>query len=113
MIFYNLKDSAVTLLIIFTYVMYFAFFANFLFFSSFEGTMVFGTFQDSLWEFTVLLSTENFPDVMLLSYQANLLSAFVFVLFVVIGIFYLLSLLLSIVFDKYKQRTQAIGREKL
>lgn len=113
MIFLNLKDSAVTLLIIFIYTVYFAFFGNFLFFSSFEGLTVFGNFGDSLWEFTVLLTTENFPDVMLLSYQANLFSAFIFIIFIVIGIFYLLSILLSVVFEKYKKRVEKIGRQKL
>lgn len=112
LIFFNLKDSALTLLIIFIFVLYSAFVAEFLFYSTFEGISVFDSFQDSLWEATVLMTTENFPDVMLLAYQKSLFSSFFFILFIVVGIFYLLSILLSIVFDNYKQRIEQIGKRK-
>lgn len=81
LIMFNLKDSALTLLIIFIFVLYFAFLGNFMFYSTFGGIMIFGSFQDSLWEFTVLMSTENFPDVMLFAYRDSFLYSFFFIFF--------------------------------
>ena len=49
LIFLNLKDSAVTLLMIFAFVLYFAFFASFIFYSTFEGYTLTNSLASSYW----------------------------------------------------------------
>ena len=51
-----------------------------------------------------LLTTANFPDVMLPAYQKNYFSMIFFVSFLLVGLFFLLSLLLASVFNKFKGR---------
>ena len=109
----NLKDSIVTLSLIFVFVLYFAFFGNLLFTSTFEDYAVTSTLQSSYWQFLVLLTTENYPDVFLLAYMNSWFSLFFFWVFIVIGIFYLTSILLAIVFDNYKRRVEEISQRKL
>ena len=109
----NIKDSAVTLSVIFLFILYFSFFASLIFYSTFEGTAITNRISDSYWAFTVLLTTENYPDVMLLAYNSRYYSVFFFLVFVVIGVFYLLSILLAIVFDNYKNRVKQLGQQKI
>ena len=68
LILLNIKDSSVTLIVIFTFVLYFAFFANFIFYATFEGVSITPRLSESYWQFIVLLTTENYPDILLLSY---------------------------------------------
>jgi len=59
------------------------------------------------------LTTENFPDLLLLPYEEAYYSSIFFLVFNVLAIFYLESILLSIVFDNYKKRIEAISERKL
>lgn len=54
-----------------------------------------------------LITTANFPDVMLPGYLENFLNGIFFISYLMIGIFFLLSLLLAVVFNKYKGRLEA------
>jgi len=109
----TLKDSAITLILIFAYVAYFAFFATMLFYTTFEGVAVTQSTAASYWQFLVLLTTENYPDMFLIAYNANWISVLFFWVFIIFGIFYLLSILLATVFQNYKHRVEEISRRKL
>lgn len=113
LIFINVKDSSVTLGIIFMFLLYFAFFAQFIFFSSLEGSTFTNDLGDSYWEMDVLFTTENFPDFVLPAYDEHFYSIVLFMSFICIVVFYMSSILLSIVFDNYKQRIEEISKEKL
>lgn len=63
----NVKDSFAMLVCILIWVLYFAAFGNFLFENQMEGLMVFDNFLDSYWAMFICLTTENYPDVMLLA----------------------------------------------
>ena len=52
----------------------------------------------------VLLTTSNFPDIMLPAYEKNKLSAIFFVSFLVLGLFFLMNLLLAIFYSNFKDR---------
>ena len=51
-----------------------------------------------------LLTTANFPDVMLPAYQANYFSMLFFVTYLLLGLYFLINLLVASVFNKYKGR---------
>ena len=52
----------------------------------------------------VCLTFENFPDVMLEATATNLAYALFFIIFVLVGSFFLTSVLLAVIFDNYKNR---------
>ena len=54
-----------------------------------------------------LLTTANFPDVMLPAYYKNWLVCFFFGIYTLLGLYFLLNLLLASVFITYKKRYQA------
>jgi two pore calcium channel protein len=55
----------------------------------------------------ILLTTANFPDVMLPSYNMNRAACIFFIFFLLFGLYFLLNVLLAIVFDNYKSRIEA------
>ena len=54
-----------------------------------------------------LLTTANFPDVMLPKYHNNYFSMLFFIIYLLVGLYFLTNLLLASVFSKFKDRYQA------
>ena len=52
----------------------------------------------------VLLTTANFPDVMLPAYEVNFLYSIFFIVFLLIGVFFLFNMLLASIYSKFKER---------
>ena len=52
------------------------------------------------------LTTANFPDVMLPAYYENFYVMFFFIIYLMVGIYFLLSILIANVFNKYKNRLE-------
>ena len=75
--------------------------------------MVFDNFLDSYWAMFICLTTENYPDVMLLAQQANALYTLFFVIFILIGCFFLTSVLLAVIFDNFKNRMEMLQEKKV
>jgi len=67
----------------------------------------FDTIPDALLSLTVLLTTANFPDVMLPAYDQSRAVAIFFVSFLLICLFLLMNLVLATVFQHYKQSARA------
>lgn len=57
----------------------------------------------------VLLTTANFPDVMLPAYETNWFWSIFFIVFMLIGVFFLFNVLLASVYGKFKERLEADG----
>lgn len=112
MVLHNIKDSAVMLTCILMFILYCAFIGRFFFRSSFEGEAYFLTTLDSYWTMFQTLTTENYPDVFLLGYAENSLSALFFVLFTMVAVFFLLNVLLAVIFDNYKNRLERVQRSR-
>jgi two pore calcium channel protein len=56
---------------------------------------------------TILLTTSNFPDVMLPAYFNSSYSVIFFIIYLVLGLYFLLNTLLATIFTNYKKRLEA------
>ena len=101
-VFKDLIDSLAILIIIFGFVFFFAFSGYFLFQGQFEGLTIFPDLGDSYYNLVILLTTANFPDVMLPAYNEHRFSCLFFLIFLIIGLYFFFNILLAIVFDNYK-----------
>jgi len=105
----DLKSSLTILLTIFAWIFLYSLMGFYLFRYSFEGATSFSTMRQSYMSMLTLLTTANFPDVMLPSYHRNYFFSLFFISYLLIGLYFLLSLLLASVFNKFKFRfTQRI-----
>ena len=60
---------------------------------------------------TILLTTANFPDIMLQSYKDNYWYILYFISFLVVGLYFLMNFLLANVFNKFKDRLERNAEE--
>ena len=69
-----------------------------------------GTFSESFVQLFICLTTANFPDIMMPYIRSTAdrsrFNACFFVLFLLIGLYFLLNLLLAVVVDHYKKKTK-------
>ena len=99
-----IKGSAPMVLFIVIYVFYFAWMGSRLFAGTIEGVETFSNLNDSFFYMFVLLTTSNYPDVMLPSYGQQRRYAAFFIVYLVIGLFLLMNLLLAIFYSAYQER---------
>lgn len=92
---------------IFLYVFYFAWMGNRLFSGTIEGVENFADLNDSFFYMFVLLTTSNYPDVMLPSYAQERRYSIFFITYLIIGLFMLMNLLLAIFYSNYQERVDA------
>ena len=110
-LFADLRDSFAILATIFTYILLFVLTVYYFYRSSFEGFQNFGTIRDAYKNMTILFTTANFPDVFLPAMNINFFNAFLFMFFMLMGLYFLTNLLTANVFNKYMVRLQK-RREK-
>jgi predicted permease len=99
-----IKDSTPMVLFIVVYILYFSWMGQRLFAGTLEGTQYFGTLGDSFFNMLVLMTTSNFPDIMLPAYQRNRLSCLYFIIYLIVGLFLMMNLLLAIFYSNFKSR---------
>ena len=98
--------SMVILLTIFAWIIIFAITGFYLFRYQFEGIKFFTTFLQSVYSMVIALTTANFPDVLLPAYRDNYWTMLFFIVYMLIGLYFLLNLLIANVFSKYKGRLE-------
>ena len=99
-----IKGSAPMVFFIIVYVFYFAWMGSRLFAGTIEGVETFSNLNDSFFYMFVLLTTSNYPDVMLPSYSQERRYAAFFIVYLVIGLFLFMNLLLAIFYSAYQER---------
>ena len=67
-----------------------------------EGRKYFTTVTDALVKLLVLLTTANHPDIMMPIYQYNRFASLFFILFLVIGSYFILNLLIAVIYNQFK-----------
>eukprot|EP01048_Picozoa_sp_COSAG05_P025272 COSAG05_NODE_6353_length_976_cov_0.841505_1_plen_274_part_10 len=72
-----------------------------------DESAYFGDLGLSMRSAFTILTTANFPDVMLSSYSSSRLFALPFMAFVIVGLFFLMNVILASVYASHKQRTKA------
>ena len=61
---------------------------------------------ESYFNMLVLLTTANFPDVMLPAYNVNYFNSFFFITYLGIGLYFLFNILLANVYNQFMMRFQ-------
>lgn len=77
------------------------------------GITTFGNFKQSYWQLFVTLTSENFPDDMLEITAVEPSYVILFAVYIIVGIFFLMSVLLAVIFDNYKKRMVELQRKKV
>ncbi|XP_064619525.1 two pore calcium channel protein 1-like [Lineus longissimus] len=85
---------------------------GFYIFSRVPGDTYFSTIQDSFVSLFVLVTTANYPDVMMPAYANNKASAIFFVVYLSVELYFLMNLLLAVVYDIFT-RTEKNKLKKL
>lgn len=68
-----------------------------------EGATYFPSLVKGMWSLLVLLTTANFPDVMLPAYRESRSAFLYFLIFMIVGMFFLVNALTAIVMSAYQQ----------
>ena len=109
---YDFKDSIVVLACIFIYIGYFAIIGYFILEGTFQGFADFDSLGDTYFALTILITTSNFPDVMLFAYNTSTWYTIYFIIFVIFGVFFLMNVLLGVIFDNYKRRVEWASKNR-
>ena len=99
-----MMDAMPMVIFLVTYILYFSWMGQRLFSGTLEGVQYFASFGDSCFNMLVLMTTSNYPDVMLPSYQIFRLNCLYFIIYLVVGLFLLMNLLLAIFYSNFKYR---------
>lgn len=100
----DIWGSFTILFTIFAWIFIFSLAGFFMFRDSFEGATYFLNLSASFWSMLTLMTTANFPDVMMPAYYNDFFASIFFVVYLLVGLFFLLNLLLASVFSKFKER---------
>ena len=99
---YVMWDSKAMIFFIMLYVIFFAFLGQRMFKGSVEGVQYFSTYPDSAFNMLVLLTTSNSPDIMLPAYEYKRGLSLFFILYLMIGVFLIMHLMLALFYSNYK-----------
>lgn len=99
-IFQSLPPFIDILLLLLFFMVIFAILGFYLF-SSNPSDPYFSTLENSLVSLFVLLTTANFPDVMMPAYSHNRWSCIFFIVYLSIELYFIMNLLLAVVFDTF------------
>ena len=72
--------------------------------STFQGSSTFPTLRQTYYELLILLSTANFPDVMLPAYNVYYFYAWFFVGYLAVAFYFMLNILIATIFNMFRNR---------
>ena len=105
-VLFDFRESLVILTCIFVYLLYFAAVGMFIFEGTTTGFASFSSLGESYYQLVILITTSNFPDIMLYAYNTSTWYTLYFIVFVLFGVFFLLNVLLGVIFENYKKATE-------
>lgn len=100
---YVMRDSLPMVIFIIIYILYFSWMGKLFYSGTVQGVRYMNTFQDSAWSMLILMTTSNYPNVMLPAYESNRSNFLFFLVFLVAGLFLILNLLLAIIYSHFKE----------
>lgn len=107
-VFVVIHKARYVLILLILHIFIFGWMANFLFRDLYKDYQYFHSFHDSLWSMLILLSTANFPDIMMPAYLENQAYCLFFIFYLVIGLLVLQRLMLAVLYNDYKNHIQSI-----
>ena len=99
-----MKELFFIIFSLFMYVLLFAILGSFYFRESFEGVSYMQGIRDTNFQLLILMTTANFPDVMLPAYNVHWTHTLFFIVFITLGLYFWLNLILASVFNVFKSR---------
>lgn len=93
-------------------VSFYSFAGVLLFAGSPQGEQDFPNFIEGCWTLWICITTANYPDVMMTSFNASRFSAIYFVSFMLISFFFLMNLILAAVVEGYDSTTSQRKKEE-
>lgn len=99
-------DSKEILLVVIAFIFLFGWVGFRLFRGTQQGEAYFSSLSEGIWSMMVLLTTANFPDVMMVAYNINPAYAIFFVSYLIIVLFFLLNLVLAVYYNNYRTRVE-------
>jgi len=107
---YNVVKDAISILtLIVIHIVAFSWIGKTLFGSTGEEVSYFSNILESFWHLFVLLTTVNFPDVMLPAYAENRLMCLFFIVYLAFGLFFLMKLIVAVFFKNYRFRIDTLA----
>jgi len=100
----NAKDSAAIIILILLFILYYTIIGYYLFRGTLQGYQNFYSPGETWYQMTILLTTSNFPDIMLPALHQSTLNFFFFSSYLILGLYFLLNLLLATIFSGYKSK---------
>ena len=101
-----MKELSIFVLSLFIYVLIFALISAFYFKESFQGVSYMSSIGQTFYELFILLTTANFPDVMLPAYNVGWTQSIIFIVFLTVGLYFFLNIILASVFNVFKGRIE-------
>ena len=102
------RSKEVVVLIV-VFIIFFSFLGYRLFRGLGEGQAYFPTIPDAMFNLLVLLTTANYPDVMMPAYKVSRLYVIFFIAFLVIGLFFLMNMLLAVFYNNYSAQIDSLA----
>ena len=108
----SLPEVASTLLGLVIFVFFCGWMAVLLFQSP-ANRQLFGSLYSAMWQLLVLLTTTNFPDVMVPAFQSNRAACVFFVVFVILAQYFAMNMITASVYQAYRKMSDQHERDAL
>ncbi|XP_010556839.1 PREDICTED: two pore calcium channel protein 1-like [Tarenaya hassleriana] len=69
-----------------------------------QGLTLFNSYSATLYQMFILFTTSNNPDVWIPAYKSSRWSSLFFILYVLIGVYFVTNLILAVVYDSFKEQ---------
>ena len=73
--------------------------------------MYFPTGSEAYYRMLILLTTANFPDIMLPAYNENIFNVVLFMSYMMLGLYFMFNILLATVYSRFKRRLETDALE--
>jgi len=104
-ILYTVYQTAFILAFLAIFMFVYSFLGLICFAGTEEGRTYFPSFDDSLMSLFTLLTTANYPDVMMPAYTTNPWSSLFFIFYLLIALYFLTNLLMASIYNYYREHT--------
>ena len=105
----DMRDSSVIIASVFMFVFCYSALGHFVFEYKLQGAEYFSSFAESFYQMFILLTTANFPNIMLPAYYDWYWNWVFFLLFLLLGLYFLVPMVLAHVYGAFKERISKEG----